>query len=180
VTLDIRSGGSYLTRVDRETVIKLSNSIERLRAQVRDAEETLEKRRAQLREAEQQLDKVLGTQGSQKTTHAMSPTIAGVLDFFKAGSIKASADEQVSLPITVPNLIWSWAADNEKPVATKLRDFFAAHPRHSFATHDLMELCSIPKEQHGAVRQALKRMFDEGFLLRERGGVYALNPTRRR
>jgi hypothetical protein len=164
----------------RETVIKLSNAIERLRAQVREAEDALEKRRLQLREAEEQLDRLLGTPAPQASV--LMPTRQDAIELLRsAQGMGSGAAGTVTISSTNanPKMFYSWDMFNdEKPITAILRGFFSANPRHSFGIQEVMDLCRIPKERDGTVRQALKRMFDEGYLLRERDGVYTLNITK--
>jgi len=59
-----------------------------------------------------------------------------------------------------------------------VRRVFELNPKGSFTAADVMNVCDLPKEKDATVRQALKRLSDDGFLLREREGVYQLNPMR--
>lgn len=134
---------------DRETVIRLSGMIERLRAQLKEAEQLRATRQKQLRQAERQLDQHLRASPRKQMPRSLSRM----------------------LHVTASN-----SASYQRPnVTADVRNFFLAHRERAFATKEVMASCSIPKSHHDAVRKALARLSHRGLLVRVGDGVYRLD-----
>jgi len=184
---------------DRETIIRLSLTVERLRAQVRDAEEQLAKRRGLLAEAIGQLDAALSTgdsgretdsdRGAGATTTEATKSPHWVLELLAKRRTRHEEDQTSSplLQLTNPALLTALlpsspphieypGADTKKRLRENLLELFVRNPRKSFTMADVELSLNLPQVRNVALRQALKRLFDEGTLLRERDGVYMLNP----
>lgn len=157
--------------MDRELIIRLGASIERQRAQIRDEELALQKKRDQLIEMEQRLDSILKTQANSGGLTAILDTglsapgqsLSTRIAEYKTGGVHATV------------LI---GGSTEPSITRLVKRFFELNPSGTFTASDVMAAYNFRKDKDGAVRQALKRLFDDAVLMRERDGAYHLNPLR--
>lgn len=64
---------------------------------------------------------------------------------------------------------------HRQPVSVQVREFFRNHPDRSFGIATIMIALRLPAEAGSVVRQAVQRLYDDSYLLREGRGIYRLN-----
>lgn len=136
--------------MDREQIIRQATVIDRLRVEVRTAEQLYLKKRRELDTEQRRFDSLLGTSPKVPSYHLKRRPQEG-RDGLGGGASIAGA----------------------------IRLFFLAGNGQPYALKDVMESCGIRRENFEAARKALQRLFHEGFLLRLSDGVYQLAPHKK-
>jgi hypothetical protein len=171
-----------------------------MRGQIREIEDVLNKRKAQLAEAMAHLDALLAKPATPeprlepktdpKRGPGESPLVAsGVMTLLKnlakASEPKAAPVEpraaveleRASVRRVRPMQVNFKGISDENPIKENIRLLFENNPDMSFTTSDIIDLLHLSRSSADAVRQNLKRLFDDTTLMRERDGVYHWNPV---
>lgn len=162
---------------DLETVISLSTAIAALRQQVRELEGQLLKRKMMLTDMEVRLKSHIVEAPEQLATIADLPPLTPLQEKIAAALRAGDSGEQVDPTAVLGQLVLQSNARAEETVTGLIRRLFEAQPRTVFTAAQIAGFIGLPKTQEGTVRQALRRLHEGQFLVKERDGMYRRNPV---